>query len=352
MDSLVITRPDDWHLHLRDGEALTHTVPATSQAFERAIVMPNLVPPVTKADQAEAYRRRIMASVPAGQNFDPLMVLYLTDQTTPEDIDAAADSEHVVACKLYPAGATTNSDSGVTRLDALTPTLERMQERKVLLLIHGEVVDPHVDVFDREKQFIDNILLPLRSRLPDLRIVLEHITTSDAVQFVESAGENTAATLTAHHLMCNRNHMLVGGIRPHYYCLPILKRSSHQQALQDVVASGHRRFFLGTDSAPHPVGKKESACGCAGCYTAPYAMPLYAQIFEDLGAIEKLEAFSSLLGPAFYQMPANSGKIRLLRQETQIPDRLELGSDTIVPFLAGESLRWALDTTFSDGQEG
>ncbi|MED5441267.1 MAG: dihydroorotase, partial [Pseudomonadota bacterium] len=299
-DRLTITRPDDWHLHLRDGPVLQYTVPATARVMKRAIIMPNLQPPVMNAEQAHDYRQRIMSKVPQGLNFDPLMVLYLTDNTTPEMIKEAAEAGHIVAVKLYPAGATTNSASGVTDLGKLDELADALTEHDIKLLVHGEVTHSDVDIFDREKRFLDEILSPLVSRNPDLNMVVEHITTKDAAEFVKSQGDNVAATITVQHLAYNRNHMLVGGIKPHYYCLPILKRNIHQQALQDAVVSGSSKFFLGTDSAPHAKGAKESACGCAGCYTAYAAIELYAEIFDDLGALDKLEGFASHYGPDFY----------------------------------------------------
>ncbi|ABC31681.1 dihydroorotase, homodimeric type [Hahella chejuensis KCTC 2396] len=340
MSDLVITRPDDWHLHLRDGDALATTVPATARLFSRAIVMPNLVPPVTHTAQAEAYRHRILSHVPAGAAFDPLMTLYLTNNTSPEEIVAARQSGIVYGCKLYPAGATTNSDAGVTDVANVFSVLEKMSDMGMPLLIHGEVVQADVDIFDREKRFIDETLTPLTERFPNLKIVLEHITTRDAVEFVNQAGSNVGATITAHHLLYNRNHMLVGGIRPHFYCLPILKRSEHQLALRDAAASGSDRFFLGTDSAPHPKEKKEAACGCAGCFTAPSALELYAEAFDELGALDKLEGFASLHGPTFYGLPINSGKVRLSKQEWTMPASMALGDSSIVPFRAGETIRW------------
>ncbi|AZZ91131.1 dihydroorotase [Hahella sp. KA22] len=340
MSDLVITRPDDWHLHLRDGDALATTVPATARLFSRAIVMPNLVPPVTHTAQAEAYRNRILSHIPAGAAFDPLMTLYLTNNTSPEEIVIAKQSGIVYGCKLYPAGATTNSDAGVTDVANVFSVLEKMSEVGLPLLVHGEVVQADVDIFDREKRFLDETLAPLAERFPDLKIVLEHITTRDAVEFVNQAGANVAATITAHHLLYNRNHMLVGGIRPHFYCLPILKRSEHQLALRDAAASGSDKFFLGTDSAPHPKEKKEAACGCAGCFTAPSALELYAEAFDELGALEKLEGFASLHGPKFYGLPANSGKVRLSKQDWTMPTSMALGDSTIVPFRAGETIRW------------
>ncbi len=342
-DRLTITRPDDWHLHLRDGPVLQYTVPATARVMKRAIIMPNLQPPVMNAEQAHDYRQRIMSKVPQGLNFDPLMVLYLTDNTTPEMIKEAAEAGHIVAVKLYPAGATTNSASGVTDLGKLDELADALTEHDIKLLVHGEVTHSDVDIFDREKRFLDEILSPLVSRNPDLNMVVEHITTKDAAEFVKSQGDNVAATITVQHLAYNRNHMLVGGIKPHYYCLPILKRNIHQQALQDAVVSGSSKFFLGTGSAPHAKGAKESACGCAGCYTAYAAIELYAEIFDDLGALDKLEGFASHYGPDFYGLPRNSDEITLIKKDWQAPHELPFGDDVIVPLRAGETLRWKLD---------
>jgi dihydroorotase len=342
-DRLTITRPDDWHLHLRDGPVLQYTVPATARVMKRAIIMPNLQPPVMNAEQAHEYRERIMSKVPQGINFDPLMVLYLTDNTTPEMIREAKEAGHIVAVKLYPAGATTNSASGVTDLGKLDELAAALTENNIKLLVHGEVTHSDVDIFDREKRFLDEILSPLVSRNPDLNMVVEHITTKDAADFVKSQGDNVGATITVQHLAYNRNHMLVGGIKPHYYCLPVLKRNTHQQALQDAVVSGNPKFFLGTDSAPHAKGAKESACGCAGCYTAYAAIELYAEIFDDLGALDKLEAFASHYGPDFYGLPRNTDEITLVKKEWQVPTEMPFGSDVIVPLRAGETLRWKLD---------
>ena len=340
---LDITTPDDWHLHFRDGDALRHTVPATARCFARAIVMPNLVPPVTTVAQAEAYRERILAQVPAGVSFEPLMVLYLTDQTSVEEIRAAAISPFVYACKLYPAGATTNSSSGVKDLSGLYPLLAEMEKVDLPLLVHGEVTENEIDIFDREKVFIDRHLEPITRQFPGLRVVFEHITTADAAEFVLASPLNVGATITPQHLMHNRNDMLVGGIRPHLYCLPILKARQHQQTLQKVAISGNPKFFLGTDSAPHARHTKESACGCAGCYSAPVAIELYATIFEQLGALDKLEAFASHFGADFYKLPRNTGKIQLARTEIQVPDKLDfIGTDGIVPLGAGKSLPWKL----------
>ena len=337
---LTLTRPDDWHLHVRDGAALADVVPATARTFRRAIIMPNLKPPVTTVAQAIAYRERILAAVPAGVDFTPLMTLYLTDNTDPAEIERAAAGDVVVACKLYPAGATTNSDAGVTSLGRIRPVLQAMAACGLPLLVHGEVTDIHVDIFDREAEFIDWVLKPLLDDVPDLKVVLEHITTAQAVQFVESAPDNVAATITAHHLLFNRNHMLVGGIRPHYYCLPILKRRTHQMALLKAATSGNPKFFLGTDSAPHDKGAKESACGCAGCYTAPYAMALYAEAFEMLDALDRLEGFASHHGPDFYGLARNTDTITLERVEDAVPATLPLAEGTIVPLRAGETLPW------------
>lgn len=340
---LTITRPDDWHLHVRDGEVLKHTVPATARVMQRAIIMPNLQPPVMNATQALAYRERILSHSPEGSSFDPLMVLYLTDNTTPEMIAEAAQAGHIVAVKLYPAGATTNSASGVTDLGKLDELASALTENNIRLLVHGEVTDQHVDIFDREKEFLDTILAPLVSRNPELKLVVEHITTKDAAEFVSNQGDNVAATITVQHLAYNRNHMLVGGIKPHFYCLPILKRNIHQQALQDTVASGSKKFFLGTDSAPHAKGAKESACGCAGCFSAYAAIELYAEIFEDLGSLDKLEGFASHYGSDFYGLPRNDDQITLIKEDWQAPTELPFGKDVIVPLRAGDTLRWKLE---------
>ncbi|KPW50022.1 Dihydroorotase [Pseudomonas syringae pv. antirrhini] len=342
-DRLTLLRPDDWHIHLRDGAVLPHTVTDVARTFGRAIIMPNLVPPVRNAQQADAYRQRILAARPAGSRFEPLMVLYLTDQTTPEDIRTAKASGFVHAAKLYPAGATTNSDSGVTSIDKIFPALEAMAEVGMLLLVHGEVTRGEIDVFDREKVFIDEHLRRVVERFPTLKVVFEHITTGDAVQFVNEASANVAATITAHHLLYNRNHMLVGGIRPHFYCLPILKRNTHQVALLDAATSGSGKFFLGTDSAPHAQHAKENACGCAGCYTAYAAIELYAEAFEQRNALDKLEGFASLHGPAFYGLPANQDTITLVRDEWTAPTSLPFGELTVIPLRAGETLRWRLE---------
>jgi dihydroorotase len=341
---ITLTRPDDWHLHVRDGVALASVVPHTAAQFGRAIVMPNLRPPVTTAAQAVAYRDRIRAAVPAGVDFEPLMTLYLTDNLPPDEIARAKDAG-VVACKLYPAGATTNSDAGVTDLRKTYKTLEAMQRHGLLLLVHGEVTSPDIDLFDREAVFIDQQLIPLRRDFPGLKIVFEHITTAEAAQYVadESAsGPHTAATLTAHHLLYNRNAIFTGGVRPHYYCLPVLKRETHRQALVQAATSGSPRFFLGTDSAPHPAHLKEHASGCAGCYTAHAAMELYAEAFDRAGALDKLEAFASFNGPAFYGLPRNSGTITLRRETWTPPESYPFGEGVVKPLGGGEALNWKL----------
>ena len=339
-DRITLIRPDDWHIHLRDGAALRQTVPDAARTFARAIIMPNLVPPVRDGVQADAYKARILAARPQDNPFDPLMVLYLTDQTSPEVIRQAFTQGQAVAAKLYPAGATTNSDSGVTALEKIYPALEVMAEVGMPLLVHGEVTHADVDIFDREKAFIDQQLVALTERFATLKMVFEHITTADAVDFVRSASDRVAATITAHHLLYNRNHMLVGGIRPHYYCLPILKRQRHQQALGDAVVSGSNKFFLGTDSAPHAQHAKEAACGCAGCYSAHAAIELYAEAFDELGALDKLEAFASLNGPDFYGMPRNSETITLVREPWTVPATLQLGDQQLVPLRAAETIQW------------
>lgn len=341
MSSITITRPDDWHVHLRDGEVLPNTVADISRYFGRAIVMPNLVPPVVNASDAKAYHDRIMAAGPS-EHFKPLMVLYLTDNTTAEDINEAKASGLVYAAKLYPAGATTNSSSGVTDVANIASALQALQDNNMPLLIHGEVTTNDIDIFDREAVFIETILKPLAAKYTKLKIVLEHITTKDAVDFVKSAGENVAATITVHHLMFNRNHMLVGGIRPHFFCLPILKRNIHQQALVEAATSGHAKFFLGTDSAPHAKQAKESACGCAGAYTAHAAIELYAEVFEQENALDKLEAFASLNGPAFYELPVNTDTITLEKLSWDVPETMDFGSDQVVPIKAGEQMQWTV----------
>ncbi|MFC3032208.1 dihydroorotase [Pseudoalteromonas fenneropenaei] len=337
---LTITRPDDWHIHLRDGVQLKDTVRDASRYMGRAIIMPNLVPPATCTETAMAYRERILAARPEGSQFEPLMVLYLTNNTTPEEIKKAKATGHIVAAKLYPAGATTNSDSGVTDIENIYPVLAAMQEVGMLLLVHGEVTDSSIDIFDREKVFLETKLAKIVAKFPDLKVVLEHITTQDAVEFVKAASDNVAATITAHHLLYNRNHMLAGGIRPHFYCLPILKRNIHQQALIAAATSGSKKFFLGTDSAPHAKDKKEAACGCAGSYTAHAAIELYAEAFEEAGALDKLEAFASFNGPDFYNLPRNTDTITLTKAEWQVPDSYPLGDGTVVPIKAGDKMTW------------
>lgn len=339
MTTITITRPDDWHIHLRDGSVLNDTVRDVSRYMGRAIIMPNLVPPVTDTEAALAYRDRILAEQPNG-NFSPLMTIYLTDNTTPDEIRRAHATGHIFAAKLYPAGATTNSDSGVTSIEKLIPTLEAMQDVGMLLLIHGEVTTHDIDIFDREKTFLDTVLGPIVKQMPELKIVVEHITTKEAVEFVQNAGPNVAATITAHHLLFNRNHMLVGGIRPHFYCLPILKRNIHQQALVEAATSGSPKFFLGTDSAPHAQDRKESACGCAGSYTAHAAIELYTEVFEQAGALEQLEAFASFNGPDFYNLPRNSDTITLVKENWPVPETLSFGQDVVVPIRAGEEIQW------------
>jgi dihydroorotase len=339
MTTLTITRPDDWHVHLRDGQALTTTVGDISRYFGRAIIMPNLVPPVTNVEGAKSYYDRIMAHN-NNETFTPLMVIYLTDTTTAQDIIDAKASGLVFAAKLYPAGATTNSSSGVTDVANIYPVLEEMIKQEMPLLIHGEVTTSDVDIFDREQVFIDTILRPLVAKLPALKIVMEHITTKNAVDFVLSAGDNIAATITAHHLLFNRNHMLVGGIRPHYFCLPILKRNIHQKALIAAATSGNAKFFLGTDSAPHAIEAKESACGCAGSYTAHAAIELYAEVFEQADALDKLEAFASINGPTFYQLPINADTITLTKSSWQVAETLAFGEQQVVPIRGGETIHW------------
>ncbi len=339
MNELVLTRPDDWHLHLRDGAAMADVVPHTARQFARAIVMPNLKPPVTTAAQAVAYRQRIEAAVPEGLRFTPLMTLYLTDNMPPDEIKRAKDAG-VVALKLYPAGATTNSDAGVTDIRKTYKTLEAMQREGLLFLVHGEVTDAEIDLFDREAVFIDRILAPLRRDFPELKIVFEHITTKEAAQYVAEGNERLGATITAHHLLYNRNAIFQGGIRPHYYCLPVLKREEHRRALVAAATGGNPRFFLGTDSAPHPSQLKEHASGCAGCYTALSALELYAEAFEAAGALDRLEAFASFNGADFYGLPRNKGTVSLRRQEWTVPEVLPFGGAPLKPLRAGETLAW------------
>ncbi|WBY00753.1 dihydroorotase [Ramlibacter tataouinensis] len=337
--TIKITRPDDWHLHVRDGAAMAAVVPHSAAQFGRAVIMPNLRPPVTTAAQAAAYRARILEAVPEGVAFEPLMTLYLTDNLPPDEIRRAREAG-VVALKLYPAGATTNSDAGVTDIRKTYPTLEAMQREGLPLLVHGEVTSPDVDLFDREAVFIEQQLIPLRRDFPGLKIVLEHITTREAAQYVHDAGALTAATITAHHLLYNRNAIFTGGIRPHYYCLPVLKRETHRVALVEAATSGNPKFFLGTDSAPHPAHLKEHASGCAGCYTAHAAMELYAEAFEAAGALDKLEGFASFHGADFYGLPRNTGTLTLQRTEWTVPDAYAFGEAQLKPLRAGESLRW------------
>jgi dihydroorotase len=341
-NSITITRPDDWHLHLRDGAIMASVLPHTARQFARAIIMPNLKPPVTTTEQALAYRERILAALPAGMQFEPLMTLYLTDNTTPEEILRAKASGVIHAVKLYPAGATTNSDAGVTDVRKCYAALEAMQRVGMPFLMHGEVTDPDIDIFDREAVFIDRIMTPLRRDMPELKVVFEHITTKEAAQYVSESGPSTAATITAHHLLYNRNELFKGGIRPHYYCLPVLKRETHRLALVHAATSGDARFFLGTDSAPHARDTKEHACGCAGCYTALHAMELYAHAFDQAGALDKLEGFASIHGPAFYKLPRNSGTITLVRESWTLPAELAMGNATVVPLNGGETIDWAM----------
>ena len=340
-DTLTLTRPDDWHLHVRDGAPLHTVVPHTAAQFGRAIIMPNLRPPVTSTGQALAYKERILAAVPQGMQFEPLMTLYLTDNL-PQDEIARARAAGVVAAKLYPAGATTNSDAGVTDLRKIHPVLEAMQKAGMLLLVHGEVTSPDVDLFDREAVFIEQQLIPLRRDFPELKIVFEHITTREAAQYVSEAGAHTGATITAHHLLYNRNAIFTGGIRPHYYCLPVLKRETHRQALVQAATSGSAQFFLGTDSAPHPAHLKEHASGCAGCYTAHAALELYAQAFDAAGALDRLEGFASFHGADFYGLPRNQGTVTLRRESWTPPESYPFGDAELKPLAAGEPLAWRL----------
>lgn len=341
MQTLTLTRPDDWHLHLRDGEALRAVLPHTVRQFARAIIMPNLKPPVRSLADATAYRDRIIAAIPVGQKFEPLMTLYLTDNTSPDDIIAAKSSGFVKAVKYYPAGATTNSEFGVTDIRKCDAVFEAMQQVDMPLLLHGEVTDAMVDVFDREKVFIEQQLRPLKQRFPNLRVVMEHITTSEAVAFVLSA-DNIAATITPQHLLFNRTRLFQGGISPHFYCLPILKRETHRQALLTAATSGNPKFFLGTDSAPHTRNSKESACGCAGCFSALHAMALYAEAFESVDALDKLEAFASFYGPDFYQLSRNTEQITLSKTAWRIPDEVPFPDSGLVPLGAGQEMSWKM----------
>jgi len=341
--TLTLRRPDDWHLHLRDGAVLNAVLPETARHFARAIIMPNLVPPVVTGAQAAAYRDRILAALPEGMGFEPLMTLYLTEDTDPDDVEAAAASGLVKALKLYPAGATTNSASGVTNFDKVRPVLEKMAEIGLPLCVHGEVTDHDIDIFDREAVFIDRVLDPIRRATPGLRVVMEHITTSDGVDYVKANAENLGATITTHHLIINRNHILVGGIKPHYYCLPVAKRESHRLALRAAATSGDARFFLGTDSAPHTDANKESACGCAGCFTATNTMSCLAEVFEQDGALDKLEGFASLNGPAFYRLPVNADTITLTKGDAvTYPARIDTDDGPVTVFDPGFPLHWSV----------
>lgn len=337
---LTIRRPDDWHIHLRDDAMLKTVLPYTSAVNGRAIVMPNLVPPVTSVAAAVAYRDRILAALPAEHAFTPLMTCYLTDSLDPDEIEQGFSAGVFTAAKLYPAHATTNSSHGVTSIAAISSVLERMQKIGMPLLIHGEVTHADIDIFDREARFIETVMEPLRKQYPELKIVFEHITTQEAAQYVEAGNDKLGATITPQHLMFNRNHMLVGGVRPHLYCLPILKRNVHQEALRKVVASGHPRFFLGTDTAPHLRHLKEASCGCAGVFNAPTSLPAYATVFEELGALQHFEAFCSENGPRFYGLPLNEGSITLVREPWTVEERISMGEHALVPFLAGETLNW------------
>lgn len=342
MTTITIQRPDDWHLHLRDGAALKAVLPDTAKRFARAIVMPNLRPPVTTTALASAYRDRILSVLPDGMKFEPLMTLYLTDNTPPEEIVKAKASGFVHGVKMYPSGATTNSDSGVTSLEKCYQTIAAMQAHGMPLLVHAEVTDGNVDVFDREKVFIERHMRPLMQQFPELKVVFEHITTQDAVQFVQSQPANMAATITAHHLLMNRNAMFTGGIRPHHYCLPVLKREEHRVALVQAAISGSAKFFLGTDSAPHAKSAKEASCGCAGMYTAHAAIELYAEVFDEMNALDKLEGFSSIFGAGFYGLPVNQDTITLQKQSWQVPENIPYDSDVLVPLRAGQSVAWRL----------
>ncbi len=340
MRRLSISRPDDWHLHLRDGAALSTTVPFSAKVFGRAIIMPNLTPPVTTVALAEAYRQRILAAMPTGSSFTPLMTLYLTESTTRQEIQRAAASDHVLAVKLYPAGATTNSASGVTDIERVVPVLETMAEVGMPLLVHGEVTDPGVDIFDRERVFLERVLEPLLQRAPRLKVVLEHVTTREGVDLIRATPARLAGTITAHHLLLNRNAILAGGLRPHAYCLPVLKRELHRQALVAAATSGDRRFFLGTDSAPHPQSGKESACGCAGIFSAHAALPLYAEVFAEVDALDRLDPFVSQHGPDFYGLPPSTEQLTLIERSWQVPESYPFGDEVVVPLRAGEQVSW------------
>lgn len=342
VQTLTLARPDDWHLHLRDGDALKAVVGHTAAQFGRAVVMPNLAPPITTVTQAKAYRQRILDCLPMGAQFDPLMTLYLTNKTPAAEIVKAANSRSVVGVKLYPAGATTNSDSGVTNIEHTYPALEAMQDLGLPLLVHGEVTNPEVDVFDREAVFIERVLMPLCTKFPRLRVVLEHITTRDGIEFVKAMPSNIAGTLTAHHLLMNRNALFTGGIRPHHYCLPVLKREAHRLALMEAAIGGNPKLFLGTDSAPHAKSKKETVCGCAGMYTAHAALELYAEAFDQAGALDRLEAFASFHGPDFYGLPRNSTTVTLRREDWTVPASYPLGPEVVIPLRAGEVVHWKM----------
>lgn len=343
MRTISLRTPDDCHLHVRDGEMLKRVINHTAREFARAVIMPNLAPPVTSVDLAREYRQRIQAALEASHTFEPLMTLYLTDNTRKQDIEGASNTDWLVGAKLYPAGATTNSSSGVSSIVGLMPVLEKMAETGLVLQVHGEVTDPHIDIFDREAVFIEQVLLPIVHELPELKIVLEHITTEQGIQFVESASDNIAGSLTPQHLLFNRNEIFRGGIRPHNYCLPILKREKHRAALAKAATSGNVKFFLGTDSAPHSLQAKEAACGCAGCYTAHAAMPMYARLFEHYEALDKLEQFASVSGARFYDLPLNEGTITLVKESWQVPDSYPIfGEDSLVPLFAGEIMDWKL----------
>ena len=342
LDSLTLTRPDDWHLHVRDGAQLASVVPFTARQFARAVIMPNLKPPVTTVEQARAYRERILEALPAGSRFEPLMTLYLTDGTTPDEIRAAKASGIIVGAKLYPAGATTHSDAGVTNIEKIYPALEAMEECGLVFQVHGEVTDPHIDIFDRESVFIDRVMARVAERFPRLRIVFEHVTTREAVQFVTSGRAGIAATVTPQHLLLNRNALFQGGIRPHHYCLPVLKRERDRLALIEAATGDDARFFLGTDSAPHARHTKETSCGCAGIFSAHAAIELYAEAFEDAGRLDRLEAFASLRGADFYGLPRNRERITLTRRDWTPPNAYTFGKDELVPFRAGETVRWQL----------
>ena len=348
---LTMTRPDDWHLHLRDGESMAAVLPHTARQFARAIVMPNLKPPVTTVAEAAAYRQRIIAAIPSGMVFEPLMTLYLTDRTSADEISRAVASGFVKAVKYYPAGATTNSDAGVTSIDKAYPAIGEMEKLGLPLLVHGEVTDPEVDIFDREAVFIERVLAPLIGKFPALKLVMEHITTREAAQFVAGERAGIAATITAHHLLFNRNAIFQGGVRPHYYCLPVLKRETHRQSLVAAAISGNSKFFLGTDSAPHGKAAKEAACGCAGCYTAPAALELYAKAFDQEGALNRLEGFASHFGADFYSLPRNKTLVTLVKKSWRLPASYPYGADVLVPFGAGDWLEWRLEDTCGAAHE-